>query len=171
MSSVVRHFNVSPLFRRSRSWKTEADRFEARIIDWMARNATRFTRISIGLIFFWFGSLKLVPGLSPAESLAGHTLSLLSGGILTPSVGISILGVWETAMGMALLSGRYLRLTLLLVFVHMAGTITPVFVLPGEVFAQFPFVLTLTGQYIVKNLVLISGAIVVGANLRSGRGR
>jgi hypothetical protein len=44
-----------------------------------------------------------------------------------------------------------------------------VILLPHRVFATFPFVLTLEGQYIVKNMVLIAAALVIGATVRGGR--
>jgi hypothetical protein len=61
-----------------------------------------------------------------------------------------------------------MRATLLLLFVQMVGTTTPVLLFPQEVFTVFPYALTLEGQYIVKNLVLISAAIVIGATVRGG---
>lgn len=61
-----------------------------------------------------------------------------------------------------------MRATLLLLFVQLLGTVTPVVLFPGDVFRRAPFVLTLEGQYIVKNLVLVSAAIVIGATVRGG---
>ena len=62
----------------------------------------------------------------------------------------------------------FMRATLLLLFLQMMGTITPVFLYPGEVFTRFPYAPTLEGQYIIKNLVLISAGIVIGATVRGG---
>jgi hypothetical protein len=58
---------------------------------------------------------------------------------------------------------------LLLLYVQMLGTLTPVVLFPHEVFVQIPFVPTLEGQYIIKNLVLISAGIAIGATVRGGR--
>jgi len=57
---------------------------------------------------------------------------------------------------------------LLLLFVQMLGTLTPLVLFPGEVFARVPYAPTLEGQYIIKNAVLISAAIVLGATVRGG---
>ena len=140
-----------------------------RITLFMRRNGILFLRISLGIVFFWFGFLKFFPGLSPADQIATETISKLTFGIIQPNVSIIILAVWETLIGIGLLSGKYLRITLLLLFTQMIGTMTPLILFPSETFTQFPFVPTLEGQYIIKNLVLISAGMVVGATVRGGR--
>jgi len=72
-------------------------------------------------------------------------------------------------IGVGLLTGRYLRLTLLLLFAQMVGTALPLVVLPEVVWTVFPFGLTLEGQYIIKNMVIIGSAIVLGGTVRGGR--
>jgi hypothetical protein len=57
---------------------------------------------------------------------------------------------------------------LLLLFVQMLGTITPLFLFPSETFSQFPWAPTLEGQYIIKNVVIVAAAIVLGATVRGG---
>jgi uncharacterized membrane protein YphA (DoxX/SURF4 family) len=130
----------------------------------MARYALRFTRIGLGIIFFWFGALKLVDGLSPAEELIRNTIFFID-----PDIFLPILAVWEMVIGVGLIIGRYMRVTLLLLFMQMAGTFLPIIFLPEAVWANFPFVLTLEGQYIVKNLAIIGSALVLGATVRGGR--
>jgi hypothetical protein len=61
-----------------------------------------------------------------------------------------------------------MRITLLLLFLQMAGTFTPILLFPAEVFTRIPYAPTLEGQYIIKNLVLISAGIVIGATVRGG---
>jgi hypothetical protein len=63
----------------------------------------------------------------------------------------------------------YLRETLLLMFLQMLGTFTPIVLLPNEVFTIFPYGLTLEGQYIIKNLVVISAGLVIGSTVRGGK--
>ena len=79
------------------------------------------------------------------------------------------MAVWETLIGIGLLSGKYLRITLLLLFTQMIGTMTPLILFPTEAFTRFPYAPTLEGQYIIKNLVLISAGLAVGATVRGGR--
>jgi uncharacterized membrane protein YkgB len=134
------------------------------ITRWMARHGVTLLRVALGLVFVWFGALKLFPGLSPAEGLVRATVPFLPGELFLP-----LLGVWEMAIGLGFVSGRALRLTILLLFLQMPGTLAPIFLLPERVFTAFPFGLTLEGQYIVKNLVLIAAALVIGATVRGGR--
>ena len=145
------------------------DGVDARVAGWMARRGVTLLRVSLGVVFLWFGALKLFPGLSPAEGLVGRTVSALTRGIVTPAVSVPLLGVWESFIGIGLLTRRALRLTLVLLFVQMSGTVTPLALFPSEVFVREPFVLTMEGQYIIKNLVFVSAALVVGATVRGGR--
>jgi uncharacterized membrane protein YphA (DoxX/SURF4 family) len=144
------------------------DRIDRRITGWMAAHGVFVLRIALGIVFFWFGALKLVPGLSPAEDLAGRTIEQLTFGLIPASVALPVLALWEVAIGLGLLLGRWMRVTLLLLFVQMAGTITPLFLFPEETFVSFPLVPTLEGQYIIKNVVLVAAAIVLGATVRGG---
>ena len=143
-------------------------RVDYAITVWMARNGVRLLRISLGVVFFWFGILKFFPGLSPATELATRTIDVLTFGALSPSIAIDILAAWETLIGLGLITGVAMRATLALLFVQMLGTITPIFLFPELVFTRVPYAPTLEGQYIIKNVVLISAAIVIGATVRGG---
>ena len=145
------------------------DRIDRRITGWMARDGLLLLRIALGVVFLWFGALKLVPGLSPAETLAGRTIETLTLGLVPVSVAVPILALWEVAIGVGLLVGRWMRVILALLFVQMLGTITPLVLFPAETFTQFPWAPTLEGQYIVKNVVLVTAAIVLGATVRGGQ--
>ena len=144
------------------------NRVDKKITNFMARYGILFLRVSLGLVFFWFGILKFFPGLSPAQDLATRTIEVLTLGTITPGISIYLLAVWETLIGLGLIFGVFLRATLLLLFVQMLGTITPLFLFPGESFLRFPYAPTLEGQYIIKNLVLISAGMVIGATVRGG---
>lgn len=150
---------------RVRARYNEIDRI---IVRWMARHGIRLLRLSLGIIFLWFGALKFFPELSPAEDLATRTINQLTFGLISEDVALIILATWECLIGIGLLFRLFLRATLLLLFVQMLGTIMPIFFFPNEVFTQFPYGLTLEGQYIVKNVVLISAGIVIGATVRGG---
>jgi uncharacterized membrane protein YkgB len=141
---------------------------DIRVTGWMARHGVTLTRVSLGVVFFWFGVLKFIPGLSPAASLATRTIERLTGGAVASSTALLLLATWEVLIGLGLLTGRLLRVTLFLLFLQMPGTMLPLFLFPGETFTVFPVAPTLEGQYIIKNLVLISAAIVVGATVRGG---
>lgn len=142
---------------------------DIRITNWMAANGVRLTRIALGIVFLWFGIIKFVPDWSPAAQLATRTIDRLSVGLIGPAISLPMLALWESLIGIGLLTGRYLRATLLLLFVQMPGTMTPLLLFPHETFRAFPYAPTLEGQYIIKNLVLIGAAIVVGATVRGGQ--
>jgi uncharacterized membrane protein YkgB len=145
------------------------DRLDARIAAWMAGHGLLLLRISVGLAFLWFGALKFFPGLSPAQDLAVRTIRILTFDLVPAAVATNVLAAWEVAIGLGLLTGIALRATLALLFLQMLGTLTPLFFFPGEVFTRVPYAPTLEGQYIIKNLVLISAGIVLGATVRGGR--
>ena len=140
-----------------------------RITRWMASNGIGLLRISMGLIFFWFGMLKFFEGLSPAESLATRTIDILSFGLIGPEVVRYGLATWEVLIGIGLIFKWRLRETLLLMFLQMLGTLTPIVLLPDEVFTVFPYGLTLEGQYIIKNMVIIASGLVIGSTVRGGK--
>lgn len=144
------------------------DYIDRRITTWMARYGILLLRISLGLVFFWFGALKFFPDLSPAQDLATRTIDVLTFGLISPTVSINVLAAWECLIGLGLIFGLFMRVTLLLLFVQMVGTILPVFFFPAEVFTRIPYAPTLEGQYIIKNLVLISAGLVLGATVRGG---
>jgi uncharacterized membrane protein YkgB len=132
------------------------------LIQCMARAGLPLLRVGLGLVFFWFGALKLFPGLSPAEGLVKDTMFFLDTAWFIP-----FLGVWEMVIGFGLIFNRFLRATLILMFFQMGGTVLPMLILPDVVWTQFPHGLTLEGQYIVKNIVLIGGGMVLGGTLRA----
>jgi uncharacterized membrane protein YkgB len=129
----------------------------------MARYGLLMMRLGLGTIFLWFGVLKFFPGLSPAENLVRNTVYFID-----PDVFIPILAAWESMIGIGLLTGRFMRMTLLLLFLQMPGTALPLIFLPDVVWSKFPYGLTLEGQYIIKNLVLIGSALVLGGTVRGG---
>ncbi len=140
------------------------ERLDRAITFWMAKNGLPVLRVGLGVVFFWFGALKLFPGMSPAEDLVRNTTYFMDPDIFQP-----VLAVWEMLIGLGFLTGRFMRLTILLLFAQMGGTILPLFVLPEVVWTSFPFGLTLEGQYIIKNMVIIGAALALGGTVRGGR--
>ena len=139
------------------------------ITEWMARHGVLLLRVSLGLVFFWFGILKFFPGLSAAQTLATNTIDRLTFGMVPTEVAIPLLATWECLIGLGLITGVWMRATLFLLFAQMVGTVTPLLFFPGEAFTRIPYAPTLEGQYIIKNIVLVSAGIVIGATVRGGR--
>lgn len=131
---------------------------------YMANYGLTILRLGLGIVFLWFGILKFFPGLSPAENLVRNTIYFVD-----PDIFLPVLALWESLIGLGLIFGKYMRFTLLLLFLQMPGTILPMFILPDVVWTKFPYGLTLEGQYIIKNLVLIAAGIVLGGTVRGGK--
>ena len=125
------------------------------------RNSLSFLRISIGIIYLWFGVLKFFHGYSPAEDLAINTITKLTFGLIPQPLNITLLAVWECVLGILLVTGKWLRPSLVLLFVHMACTFTPLLFFPSVSFKYAPYGFTLVGQYIMKNIIIICAALVM----------
>src|SRR3954451_16921645 len=100
---------------------------DVRITRWMAQYGVSLLRISLGIVFFWFGVLKFFPGLSPAQDLAARTIEKLTFGLMTPSISVPLLATWECLIGLGLITNKLMRAPLLRMFVQMLGTIMPQF--------------------------------------------
>jgi uncharacterized membrane protein YphA (DoxX/SURF4 family) len=136
------------------------DQFITRLL---ARHSLTLLRWSMGIVFIWFGALKLAPGMSPAESLIRGSVPLVPMEFFIP-----FLAAWEIAIGVGFLVNKFMRATIFILLAQMVGTALPIVVRPDLVFTIAPFGLTLEGQYIIKNIVLISAALVIGATVRGG---
>ncbi|MEJ6607431.1 MAG: hypothetical protein QNL07_04005 [Candidatus Planktophila sp.] len=134
-------------------------KFDLNLIKFLNKISLPALRISLGIVFFWFGALKIF-GESPANDVITKTIYWFD-----PDIFIPILGVWEVAIGICLLVPSLIRVGLFLLALQMPGTFLPLLLLPEVCFQSIPFNLTLEGQYIVKNLVLIGAAMAVGGRL------
>jgi uncharacterized membrane protein YkgB len=122
-------------------------------------------RISLGIIFIWFGILKTI-GISPAEPLVKATVGWLP--FFSTDGWVIIIGWWEVAIGVFFLFKQTLRVAIGLLAMQMAGTFMPLIILTEVTFQPggFPYAPTMEGQYIIKNLLIISAALVVGGTVR-----
>lgn len=136
------------------------DRLDRSIASLLSEEGLAVLRYSLALLFIWFGALKLVGG-SPATAMVANTVYWFS-----PMWFVPFLGVWEMIIGVCFLYRPLIRLALALLAPQMLGTFLPFLLLPEVTFQNFPFVLTLEGQYILKNLVIIGAAMVVGGHVR-----
>ena len=123
-------------------------------------------RISLGIIFLWYGILKFFPNLSPAEVLATKTIDILFFGLIPETLSIKLLAIWEVCIGLGFIFGVYTRFIVAIFLTHMLFTFTPLFLLPELSFTQAPYAFTLVGQYIVKNVVFILAGILIYQNTK-----
>lgn len=137
---------------------------DARIIGFLRWVSLPLLRLSLGIVFVWFGALK-VAGVSPVEDLVATTVPWVDAAWFVPA-----LGVFELLVGTGLLVGRLLRPVLLLFAAQMLGTFLVLVVQPHVAFQRGnPLLLTTEGEFVIKNLVLLSAGMVVGSRLRRPR--
>lgn len=134
------------------------------VVRWLQRYGITLLRLSVGIIFIWFGALKLVPGLSPAEPL----IRALMPDVIEP-IALPAIALMEIVIGLGYLSGRYLRVVIILNLLQMAGAMSPLLFVPERLWEVFPFVWTLEGQYVIKDIILVSAALVIGSTVRGAR--
>lgn len=126
-------------------------------------------RVSFGIVFIWFGILKPF-GLSAAEGLLKATVVWLPFG--SADLWLIIIGWWEVAIGLCFLFRRTTRIAIALLFLQMVGTFLPLILLPEVSFQNGNYFMpSLEGQYIIKNLMIISAALVLGGRFHKGPGR
>lgn len=135
-------------------------KIDQKIAGWMRRWSTPAIRFSFGIIFIWFGILKPF-GISSAESLLIATVVWLPLG--TPEFWLIVIGWWEVVIGVTFLFSRTTKIAIALLFLQMFGTFIPLVVLPEVTFQNGNiFTPSLEGQYIIKNILIISAALVLG---------
>lgn len=142
---------------------------DLKIIDWLRRSYLPVARAAIFIIYFYFGVLKLL-GDSPATPLA-HALVEKTGGASHFHLLFMVLAIYECVIGVLFLFPRLTRIVIPLLFIHMVIVCSPLFLVPDLAFTK-PFVPTLEGQYIIKNVAIIALAIGVAAQtppLRKGK--
>lgn len=131
-----------------------------RVVGVLRRIGLPLLRVSLGLVFIWFGSLKLA-GATPVADLVADTVYWLD-----PDWFVPLLGGFEFVVGAFLIVGRFMRLVLLLFALQMIGTFLVFVVQPDVAFQDGnPLRLTVEGEFVVKNLVLLSAGLVVGSRL------
>ncbi len=136
------------------------DHVDKEVTDWLKHHGYYFLKYSLALVFIWFGILKPL-GLSSANDLVMKTVYFVD-----PSWFVPFLGWWEVAIGICILFRPLLRVGLFLMAMQMIGTFLPLILLPEVIYIKFPFVMTLEGQYIIKNLILIGAGMIVGSHAR-----
>lgn len=140
--------------------KTWWERVDAAMVGFMAAWGIRLLRLCLGIVFIWFGVLK-VSGDSPVEALVAAAVPWFP-----PERFIPFLGGWEILVGAGLLFGVALRLTLLLFWMQMAGTFLILVLRPDLAFQHGnPLLLTTEGEFVIKNLVLITAGLAVGSTV------
>jgi uncharacterized membrane protein YkgB len=134
---------------------------DVKISSWLGHHGVTFLRYSMAIVFIWFGFLKVFD-YSPATTLVKQTVYWINfSGFVT------FLGWWEVVIGFCFMFRSLIRIAIALLIPQMIGTFLPLFLLPEIIFQKDFFLIpTLEGQYIIKNLVIIAAAMVIGATVR-----
>lgn len=150
------------------SFSVKVTHFVDRVEVLAQKAAVPSMRYALALIMIWFGFPKLFSGSSSAEDLAVNTVEILTFGVVAGDTARIILAAMEVGFGIVLLIGRWMPLMLVLILGHMIGTFTPFLFFP-DLLWNSPGVLTIEGQYIVKNVVIIAGLVfLAGWGMRRG---
>ena len=131
------------------------------ISNYMSTYGILLLRYSLAMVFIWFGLLKPL-GISPAQELVENTVYWFD----DKATFVNFLGWWEVVIGFTMCVRPLIRISIFLLFLQIPGTFLPLVLLPEVCFTDFPYGLTLEGQYIVKNLIIISSALVIGGTVR-----
>jgi len=138
------------------------NRIDQRLVGFMTLYGLRLIRLSLAVIFIWFGWLKVI-GRSPVAYLVENTVYWVP-----PKFFVPFLGVWEITIGLGLLFHFALRLTLFLFWLQLTGTFLVLILRPDIAFqGGNPLFLTTEGEFVIKNLVLISAGLVIGSTVKN----
>jgi len=150
-------------------WCAGSDHLRVFAAQWLTRHSVTLLRISLGLVFLGFGVLKFFPGASPAEGLTEETVEGLTAGLIVGHVSAILVAVLESTIGVCLLTGRFMRPSLILLGVAMIGILSPLFLVPRELFVRHAgvpaYVPTLEGQYVLKDIVLLASGLVIAGRV------
>lgn len=142
----------------------QLDPVERTATDLMEKYAIPCTRLALAITYIWFGALKL-SGKSPVADLVAKTVYFLPKKVVVP-----LMGIWELAIGFGLLFRVALRPTLILFFLQIAGTFSVLVVRPQEAFQEGnPLLLTKTGEFVLKNLILLAAGVAVASTAHRER--
>jgi uncharacterized membrane protein YkgB len=140
------------------------EQFDTKFIYFLRNYSNTIARIALFIIFFWFGILKVFL-LSPAGPLVVHLLQVTFLGWIDPNTFLKWFGVFEVMIAFMILIPKLERITFAVLLFHLFTTVMPLFMLPNEVWDAW-FVPNLTGQYIIKNVALLSLGLVLFSKLR-----
>jgi len=132
----------------------------------LGRFSAPLLRASLGVIFIWFGALK-ISNSTPVAELVANTVPFLPSKVFVPA-----LGVFEMVVGLGLLVGRWIPAIITLMVLHLGGTFLVLVTQPDVAFNHGnPLELTMTGEFVVKNLVLITAGLLLLASRQRQQNR
>ena len=129
---------------------------ESNLLDFFNKINTPLSRFAIFLVYFWFGILKVFD-LSPASPMVLELLDRTMP-FIPPAQFLVFFGLFEMLIGILFLFPKTTKIAFILLVIHLVTTVMPLFIMPGYTWSGF-MVPTMEGQYIIKNILIISLAI------------
>ncbi|MEX2561980.1 MAG: DUF417 family protein [Nitriliruptoraceae bacterium] len=163
-TSDNRRADALPAAEIARRWWERYEAIDIRVLETLRRISLPMLRLSLGVIFVWFGALKIA-GISPASELVAATVYLVD-----PAWFVPFLGGVEVLIGLGLIANRAMRLVLPVFVGLLTGTLMVLVMLPEVAFQDGnPLLLSVEGGYVVKNIVLLAAGLVVASSLSQAR--
>jgi len=134
---------------------------EAAVHDWLGRHAITFLQISMGVIILGFGFLKYFPGLSPAEHMVLTVNRDLTFGLMPDRITLMLFATFECVIGLSLITGFGLRVIIYPMGAWAVGILSPLVLMPAELFSGPDHTPTLEGQYVLKDVILLAATLVI----------
>lgn len=139
-------------------------RIDALLLPWLRKWSKPILRVALGIVFVWFGALKVLE-VSPVSDLVASTVYWVD-----PDWFVPTLGLVEIVIGIGLIGAWQLRWVLLVFIAQMIGTALVFVVRPDVAFQDGnPLKLTVEGEFVIKNLVLIAAGLVVGSTITANQ--
>lgn len=145
------------------------DALDTSINKWLVTNSIFLLRVCMGIVFLGFGILKYFQGISPIESLATRTTTVLTFGEFAGHNAMVFVASLECIIGLCFLSGMFLRIGVWLMAVQMIGAMSPLFIFFPELFPGPTHAPTLAAQYIIKDIILVAAGMVIASTWTGAR--
>jgi uncharacterized membrane protein YkgB len=135
---------------------------------WLERYSVPLLRISMGLVIFGFGVLKYFPGVSPAQSIVLKVNHRLTFGLIPDNVTLVLFATIESLIGLSLITGWGLRVIIYPLAMWAVAILSPIVLFPGRLFSGPDHAPTLEGQYVLKDVILLTACLVIATHVRRG---
>lgn len=129
---------------------------DKKVVLWMRRHGHRFERWALGILFAWFGLLKIFDQVT-ATSIIAKSVYWFDASLVVP-----VLGWWEVLIGLCLVIPNAQRLAIFLLAIRLPGTFLALYYHAHECFESNIFIPTIQGQYLLKELAIVGAALVIG---------
>ncbi|MDO9353514.1 MAG: DoxX family protein [Solirubrobacteraceae bacterium] len=155
-----------PVFTRTTALIEQID---AGMHTFAVRHSVSVLRVALAFVFILFGALKFFPDLSPAQDVATAVMTKLTFGLVPAGPALLAVAIAEVGVGLCLIANRFMRVAVWFLAFEMFAILSPIVLLPGELFSGPHHLPSLLGQYILKDFVLLGGVLVLFATQRGAR--